>query len=314
EGLGREYFIARIPGAPAALMGYGIMGWLIGVGRTRALLAYQVVANGTNVVLDITFVAGFDLGPAGVGAGTAIAEWVALFFGLWLLRREFGELRRPRALLEPSKIRAMLAANRDVMIRTLALLFSFAWFINSGASVGTAALAGNQVLLQFVSVAAFVLDAFAFVTEREVGEAIGAERPEQLRLAIRRTSTLAIVSGSVFSVVFFLAGSPIIEFFVADPEARAAALNYLPYCAIVPLLGVPAWQLDGIFLGATAGKALRNAGVMSAVVYIALDISLSAQFGNTGVWTAFLAMYGLRAIALGSFLPGLLRSAQPAAR
>ncbi|MFT5435318.1 MAG: MATE family multidrug resistance protein, partial [Myxococcota bacterium] len=150
EGLAREYFLARIPGAPAALMGYGIMGWLIGVGRTRALLAYQVVANGTNVVLDITFVASFDLGPAGVGAGTAIAEWVALIFGVWLLRKELGELRRPRALLEPARVREMLVANRDVMIRTLALLFSFAWFINSGASVGTAALAGNQVLLQFV--------------------------------------------------------------------------------------------------------------------------------------------------------------------
>ena len=170
------YFGARIWGAPAILVGFGISGWLLGAGRTRALLALQVVLNGVNAALDAWFVAGLDLGPAGIGAGTAIAEWVALAFGLFLVRGDLRVGGRDR-ILDRARLRALLAANRDIMIRTLALLFSFAWFVNSGAKVGTAELAGNEVLLQFITVSAFVLDAFAFVTEKEAGEAFGIARP-----------------------------------------------------------------------------------------------------------------------------------------
>jgi len=202
---------------------------------------------------------------------------------------------------------ALLAANRDLMIRTLALLFSFAWFINSGARAGTAELAGNEVLLQFITVAAFVLDAFAFVAEKEVGEAFGARDPVRLRRAVRLTTEFAFGFGLAFSALYLIGGRVIIEGVVADPAARAAALAFLPFCAVVPLIGMPAWQLDGIFIGTTRGRALRTAGFVAAVLYVAADLILSPRFGNTGVWTAFLLMYVFRALCLGAFWPGLLR-------
>ncbi len=298
------YFDARIWGAPAALIGFAINGWLIGTGRTRALLVLQVILNGTNAGLDTWFVAGLGLGPAGIGAGTAIAEWVALLVGLWIVRRD---LRLPPALLDRERMLALFAANRDIMIRTLALLFSFAWFVNSGARVGTAQLAGNEVLLQFISVAAFALDGFAFVAEKEVGEAFGARDPVRLRRAVRLTSEFSFGLGAAFSVLYLVGGRLVIEAIVADPAARSAALNSLPFCAVVPLLGVAAWQLDGIFLGTTRGKALRTAGVAAAVLYIGTDLILAPRFGNTGVWIAFLMMYVYRAAGLAAFWPGLLR-------
>ncbi len=300
------YFDVRIWGAPAALVGYAISGWLIGTGRTRELLVVQVVLNGTNAVLDAVFVAIFDLGPAGIAAGTAIAEWVALAVGLWIVR---SDLALPGGLFERAKVMALLAANRDIMIRTIALLFSFAWFVNSGARVGTAQLAGNEVLLQFITVSAFVLDAFAFVAEKEVGEAYGARDPMRLRRAVRLTSEFAFGFGAAFSIVYLLGGAVVIEAVVADPSARAAALAFLPYCAAVPIVGVAAWQLDGIFLGTTRGRALRTAGVTAAILYVVTDLILAPRFGNTGVWIAFLLMYAYRAISLGAFWPGLLRDA-----
>lgn len=311
EVLGRTYFDTRIWGAPALLMSYGINGWLLGMGRTRALLAYQIVLNGTNAGLDWYFVAELGWGPAGIGAGTSIAEWAALGFGLWLVR---DGLKSGAPLLDPAALKALFMANRDIMIRTLALIFCFAWFVNSGAKQGTANLAGNEVLLVFLTVAANVLDAFAFVTEKEVGEAFGSGSDTRVRRSIRITGELALVFGVLISLLFYFAGAAAIASFVQDVEARDAAIHYLPYCAAVPTVGIAAWQLDGVFIGATQGRALRNAGLVSAVMYIATDVLLSAEYGNTGVWLAMLSMYIYRAICLGAFWPNLmkqLRSADP---
>lgn len=304
EAFASEYFWARIWGAPAALMVFAVTGWLLGQGRTRALLAVQVVMNAVNAGLDAWFVAGLGWGPAGIGAGTAIAEWAALGFGLILVRDGFGKRAR---LLDRAALVALLSANRDIMIRTLALLFSFAWFVNSGAQQGTEMLAGNEVLLQFIAVAAFVLDAFAFVAEKEAGEAYGARDPTRLARAMRVTSELALGFGVVFALAFWLGGTVVIEAFIADDGAREAALAYLPFCAAVPLIGVAAFQLDGLFIGTTQGRALRNAGVLAMAGYVALDLLLAPRFGNTGVWSAFLMMYVFRAAALAAFLPGLMR-------
>ena len=304
ESLAAGYFNARIFGAPAYLMGLGITGWLLGTGKTGQMLAVQIVLNGVNVVLDVWFVAGLDLGPTGIGAGTAIAEWTALAVGLVLVRKGF---RAPARLADPAKLAALFSANRDIMIRTLALVFCFGWFVRSGTLISTAVTAGNEVLLQFITVAAFVLDGFAFVAEKEAGEAYGASDGKQLARAMRLTSEFAFAFGAVFALAYFIGGGWVIEAFIADPEARRAALDFLPYCAVVPLLGVAAWQLDGLFLGTTQGKALRTAGVISALLYLATDMLLRPAFGNAGVWVAFLTMYVYRAAALGWFVPNLFR-------
>jgi MATE family multidrug resistance protein len=298
------YFQARIWGAPAALMGFAITGWLIGTGRTRALLAVQIGMNAVNAGLDFLFVAVFDWGPAGIGAGTAIAEWAALALGLVIVRSALGPGAR---LYDRAKLIALLSANRDIMIRTLALLFSFAWFVNSGAQQGIAAMAGNQVLLQFIAVSALVLDAFAFVAEKEAGAAYGARSRARLVRAMRVTSELALVCGALFSLVFWLGGGAVIHAFILDPAAREAALAYLPWCAAVPVIGVAAWQLDGLFLGTTQGPAVRNAGMLAMAAYIATDLALVPAFGNAGVWAAFLLSYAYRAGALALYWPRLMK-------
>jgi MATE family multidrug resistance protein len=257
-----------------------------------------------NAGLDAWFVAGLGWGPAGIGAGTALAEWAALGFGLIAVRDGFGPRSR---LFDRQRLIALVSANRDIMIRTLALLFSMAWFVNSGARIGTATLAGNEVLLQFIAVSAFVLDAFAFVAEKEAGEAYGAGDRARLIRAMRITSELAAGFAIVFAALFWLGGGWVIERFIADPQARQAALDYLPYCAAVPLVGVAAWQLDGLFLGTTQGPAIRNAGLLAMAAYLLCDLTLAPLYGNTGVWIAFLTMYAWRAVFLGLYWPQLIR-------
>ncbi|MCA8892700.1 MAG: MATE family efflux transporter [Hyphomonas sp.] len=309
ETLAGAYFDARIWGAPAYLMGLAVTGWMLGTGRTGQMLAFQIVMNAVNAGLDTWFVARLGLGPAGIGAGTAIAEWTALLFGLALV---FLAFRGAAPLFDRARLAALFGANRDIMIRTLALVLCFGWFVRSGTMISTAVTAGNEVLLQFITVAAFVLDGFAFVAEKEAGEAYGANSAPRLARAMRLTSEFALIAGLGFALLYFLGGGWVITTFVRDVEARDAALAYLPYCALVPLIGIAPWQLDGLFLGTTQGRALRNAGVTVAVLYISTDMILRPLYGNTGVWIAFLLMYLYRAAALGIYVPGLFRRLQTA--
>ena len=308
------YVSARFWGAPAALCVFAINGWLLGLGKTRAALALQIVMNVANIGLDVLFVWGFGMGALGVGLGTAAAEWITLLAGLVVAGRIAGggmialTRRLPRStILDRAALARLFAVNRDIMIRTLALLILFTWFANAGARIGAEALAANHVLMQFINLAAFVLDAFAFTAESRVGNAIGARSRTDFLRAIRLTGEFSLLSGVLLTAVFLVGGGAAIALITTDPAVREEALRYLPFAAAVPLLGMPSWMLDGIFIGATRGKALRNAGVLAALLYLALDLSLR-PFGNLGVWIAISASYLLRAGGLAFYFPSLLRA------
>lgn len=313
-GEARTFVAARFLSAPAALGTYAIVGWLLGLGRTRAALLLQVVMNLANIALDVTFVQGFGMGARGVGLGTAGAEWIALGTGLVICGKVAGASlpalwrRADRAALFAKEAMARLfAVNRDLMIRTVALLLLFTWLANAGARLGAQALAANQVLLQFVNVGAFVLDAFAFTAEARVGSAVGAGSRAGLLRAIRLTGEFSLAGAALLSLAFLVGGGAAVDFIATDPGVRAEAHRFLPFAALIPLIGMPSWLLDGIFIGATQGRALRNAALASTALYLALDFALR-PWGNLGVWGAFSVSYLLRAAALGAHFPALSRS------
>ena len=306
------YIAARFFGAPASLAVFALTGWLFGLGETRRALVLQVVMNLANAALDVLFVWRFDMGAQGIGIGTAIAEWLALAVGLWLARPLLSEailarLRSARRVFDPAAMKRLFAFNFDIMVRTVALLLLFAWFTRAGARIGTVQLAANLVLEQFVLVAAYVLDAFAFTAESRVGMAFGRGSRSQLLRATRLTGEFSLAAGALFALVTFGLGEHIVAL-IADSEAvRAAARPYLPMVALIPLAGMPAWLLDGVFLGATRGAALRNAAILATIAYVALDIALR-PWGAAGLWWAMLSSYMLRALFLGLHWPGLMRA------
>ncbi len=307
------YMQGRFLGAPAALAVYAINGWLLGLGRTREALALQIAMNVANIGLDIGFVWGMGLGAYGVGLGTACAEGIALLFGLLIVGRVAGAnvfalvSRTPRSLLtDRARLGKLFAVNRDIMIRTVALLILFTWFANAGARLGAATLAANHVLLQFVSFAAFILDAFAFTAEERVGSAYGKGDRDRFMRAIRLTGEFSLLSGALLALAFFILGGPLIDFLTTDAEVREVARAYLPFAALIPLIGMPSYMMDGVFIGTTRGRALRNAGGAATTLYIALDLLLR-PYDNTGAWIAMTASYLLRAGGLALYFPALLK-------
>jgi MATE family multidrug resistance protein len=308
EAIGRAYVNARIAGAPAVLTGLAVYGWLVGLGQTRAAFLFQVATNLFNAGFSVLFVGALELPPAvGVGAASALSQWLGLgLAAVWIIRPLWAE-HPGGGGLTLAGFRQLFAVNRDIFLRTLALLAGMIWFNEASAREGTAVLAGNALLLQLITLSAFFLDAFAYVTETAVGRAVGRGDVAALRRALRITGEWSLLFAASLSAIYALLGGPLLTVLTTDPTARDAALRYLPYCAAVPLVGMPSWLLDGLFIGATRGPTMRNAMAVSLLAYLALDAVLRPALGGDGLWLAFLAYYLLRALTQAVAYPALER-------
>lgn len=300
EGLARAYLSIRIWGAPAAIALYAVTGWLIAVERTRGVLVLQVWMNGLNVGLDLWFVLGLGWGVQGVAVATLIAEWSGLALGLWLCRPAFGgrQWRDWRRVFDRARLRRMASVNGDIMLRSVLLQGSFTAFVFLGAGFGDVTLAANQVLLQFLNVTAFALDGFAFAAEALVGQAVGGRAGATLRRTAIMASQWGLGAAAVLAVAFALAGPAIIDTMSTAPEVRAAARAYLPWVVAGPLVGIAAWMFDGIFIGATWTRAMRNAMAVSVAIYALALALLIPAFGNHGLWAGLMVLNLARGVSM----------------
>jgi MATE family multidrug resistance protein len=315
EETAASYLQIRLLGAPATFASMAIFGTMIGLGKSRQLMFLQFFLSGINMVLDYLFAAVLDYGAVGIAYGTVIAEWSTVILSFALLYRglkphaEASEPFWPRdKIVDTGKLRAMLSANRDIMIRTVLMLFCFGVFTNSGAAISTEMLAANHILLQLITFSAFFLDGFAYVTEAEVGSALGAKNQSRFDNAIRRCSVLAVATAGVLALIVLLLGSQIVNLLANDALVVSTTLTYLPYCSLYILLSVAAFQFDGVFIGAIRGADMRNASILAVSAFLALWWLLSGGENPEGLWISFIAYVALRAVALSLFYPRLRAS------
>ena len=315
ELMAQSYFKIRIWGAPATLATFALMGLLIGLGKSRTLLIVQLFLNGLNITLDIWFAGVLGWGASGIALGTVIAEWSTVLLAGWLIylelnqRKLLGEHFWPRTkIMDRLALLKTASSNLDIMIRTLILVFSFGFFINQSAKYGDTILAGNYILLQLISFAAFFLDGYAFVVEALVGTSIGAKRRDIFDLAVRRTTSLAIMTAILLALAIGLFGDVAVMLLTDISAVRLAANELLLLPAIYVFFSFAAFQLDGIFIGASFTRRMRDAAVISIAVYLFAWWVLSGRFGIEGLWWAMIIYVVARAIALLLFYPSLRRS------
>lgn len=316
EALARSYLSIRIWGAPAAIASFAVSGWLIAQERTRAVLIVQVWTNGLNVGLDLWFVFGLGWGVEGVAAATLLAEWSGLGLGLFLCRDAFRgrDWRDAALILDRARLLRMAAVNADIMIRSVLLEIAFGVFVFRSAGFGDGVLAANQVLMQFLAFSAYVLDGFAFAAEALVGRAMGGRNPAALRRAAILASLWAFGLSALIALAFGLGGAEIVALMAKSEEVRAEAARFLPFVALAPLVGAPAFMLDGIFIGATRTRDMRNAVAVALALYLAALWPLVALFGAEGLWIGLLLFLGLRGVTLQLRYPALEAAARPDAR
>ncbi len=314
----QDYFYIRIWGAPATLITFALLGMLIGMGWTRQLLYVQLLLNGLNILFNMLFVLSWEMGVKGIALGTLCAEWITVFFALVLVFKKMNipaPLQRFRRLKQrifnSARLWALFQVNSDIMIRTLALISSFAWFAKQGADLGDPVLAANHILLQFVSLSAFFLDGFANVAEMRAGQAYGAKNKTRFQTEVRQTTYLAAFFALLLSVLIFSFGSIILPWFSQDIEVQQLAIHYVPYAALYILLSFAAFQLDGVFIGATQSRPMRNATLLALVILVCVGTWWSHRFANAGLWSALIVCIIIRALVLIAYYPHLLRHFQP---
>ena len=315
EAVAQQYFDIRIWGAPATLATFALMGLLIGLGKSRTLLIVQLFLNGLNILLDVWFAGILGWGASGIALGTVIAEWTTVLLAGWLVYRTLNERKLltevfwdKAKIMDLSALLKTASANLDIMLRTLILVFSFAFFINQSAKFGDTVLAGNHILLQLIAFSAFFLDGYAFVVEALVGGAIGAKRSDVFDLAVRRSTVLALITAILLASVIALVGDIAVMLMTDISSVRLAANQLLPFAALYVLFSFAAFQLDGIFIGASFARQMRDAAALSIVVYFIAWWALSDQHGIQGLWGAMIIYVVARAVALLLFYPSLRRS------
>jgi MATE family multidrug resistance protein len=284
----RSYLHIRLLSMPFALANYALLGWFVGLARAGTGLVLQVLLNGINLALNLWFVLGLGLGVAGIALGTVLAEAATALLGLLLAWRMGRGAPWPglAVLRDRARFLALLALNRDIMIRSLALILALGFFTAQGARAGDTILAANAILLNFLMLGAFVLDGFATACEQLVGEALGARTKAALVRAVRLGFAWGVALAALASLAFWLGGFALIDLMTTAEPVRVLARDDLAYAALVPLVGAAAFLFDGVFIGATWSRDMRNSMLLALALYFLAWRVLAPALGNDGLWLA----------------------------
>jgi MATE family multidrug resistance protein len=294
-----EYFSIRIWSAPATLANYALIGWFIGLQNARIPLYIVLVINLTNIVLDLFFVLGLGMKVDGVAAASVIAEFAGLAVGLgyaipWL-RKQGGHMHLSR-LVTLREYSAFFAVNANLLVRTMALMFTFGFITAAGARLGGLVLAANAVLINMLHLMSFALDGFAHAAEALVGKAIGADDRQSLRRAVTLALRWSLYVSGLFSVFFLVAGKPLIRLLTDLPEVVAIADDFLPWLTGLPMVAVWSYLYDGVFVGATRAREMRDIMLVSTFLIFLPGWYAFRFLDNHGLWlalTLFLASRGV---------------------
>jgi MATE family multidrug resistance protein len=299
--LARAYFDIRIWSAPAALCNLAIIGWLLGMQNARGPLAMVVTISLVNAGLDLWFVLGLQMTVAGVALATVLAEFAGLLVGATFVRAELN-LHKPiwefRRYGEISRYRALFAINGNLFLRSMALLFTFAFITAQGARLGDSIMAANAVLMNFLYFMAYALDGIAHAAEALTGKAVGARNRQGLEIAVNRTLLWSGGFAGLFCMAYFIAGSSIISLLSDLPVIRETAQTYLPWLIAAPLISVWCFLYDGVYVGITRAREMRIVMICATLLVFLPTWYLFRTWGNHALWLALMLFMAARGVGM----------------
>jgi MATE family multidrug resistance protein len=296
------YTSIRVFGAPLVLINFVATGWLMGLRAPKAVLAIMVVTNLANVVLNLVFVLGLGMTVDGVALGSVLAEAIGLLLAVKLVRAQWRRLPGQipsRDLFSFAAYRQLIAVNRDLFLRTLAVLGVFAFFTAEGARQGATVLAANAILLNFFNLSAHALDGFAQATEVMAGRALGGRDVRRFHAAVGAALIWCLGMAFGFAVLIAAFGESLIGLLTDLQSVVSTATSYLGWMIVIPLLAAVCFLMDGVFIGATRARAMRDTMVLSTFVIALPTWWLTTALGNHGLWLAFASFFAARSISLG---------------
>jgi MATE family multidrug resistance protein len=307
----KEYFELRIYSSFGELSIFIITGVFIGLQRTTISSIAIGFFSITNILFSVVFVIYYNLDVQGVALGTVISSTLtAIIF----LTYTFYELQKFTSIkinvakiFNIKEIQKLFSINLDIFIRSALLTFSFIFFTYLGNTIGEDVVAANTILLNLIMLSAFVLDAYAFSTEGIVGYSIGSKNKTLLANVIKNSFILSATTGLFISIIYLLGKNQFIFIMTDLPDIKNLSLAYSYWVIFIPFISSFCFQFDGIFIGASQTKELRNAMIVSVTLYIVCALFLAETLGNLGLWISLSIFFGLRALSLFFYLPRIYR-------
>ena len=301
-----QYFRIRVYSAPGELTLYIITGLFVGLQKTKTSSFAVGFFSLLNILISIVLVTKFDLNIKGVAYGTLfsalITSSIFLFYTFFYLSKftkikiDFGQI------LNLNKIKDIFNINLNIFIRTILLTFSFLWFTYLGTQIGEDYVAANAILINLVFLSAFILDAYAFSTEGIVGYSLGRKDLNLFKNIVKNSFILSSLSGLIISIIYFFSYEQVINLMSDLEEIRKLSSSYVIWLIIFPLISSFCYQFDGIFIGASQTKELRNAMIFSVFSYLIISIFLTKLLFNNGIWISLCVFMILRALSLFYYL------------
>lgn len=303
EFYARQYFFIRIWAAPATLAIYGFTGWFIGMQNARSPMVIAITVNLLNVLFSVFFVEYYGMTARGVALGTLIAQYIGLFLSMFLFFRFYGKIIKywsRKAMMKMEGFKIFFRVNSDILIRTLLLTGTIFYFNARSAAFGDEILAVNSMLLQFLWVFSFFIDGFAFAAEALVGRYVGAGSQKNLKRAVRLIFLWGFAISLPMTLLYHFAGNIFIDLFTDVESVFKAAQPYRFWTALIPVITFSAFLWDGIYVGATASRTMRNSMIVSSLlVFLPAFYILEQPLGNHGLWLAMILFMASRGLYLG---------------
>jgi len=305
ENLAITYFFVRIWAAPANMLLYCLNGWFIGMQNTKIPMAIAIIINVLNIAFSILFVIVLKQNVVGVALGTVIAQYCGLITGIIFIITKYKKylIRIDiRILLNINKLKRFFKVNTDLMIRSILLVFTIAFFTNQSAKLGDNILSINMILLQFFYIFSYFTDGFAYAGEALVGKFVGARDEKSLRSVVMHLFKWGAYICVPFAILYALFPTPFVKMISNQPVIIEQIQPYYIYMVLIPLITFAAFLWDGIYIGATASKAIRNTMIISSIlVFLPMWYFLMPLYGNHGLWIAFLGFMLARGISMTFF-------------
>ncbi len=291
-------------GMPALMILFSVNGWLLGMQNAMSVLHLGIFVNVLNIILDVVFVVYMDMDVRGVALATVISQYSGVIIAFLIIRKQLvnqsGEWSSKK-IFNIEKIRRFLSLNHDIFIRTICLILVFAFFTRESATHGDIVLAANSILLKFYLLMALALDGFNHAAEALVGKAVGQKDKKLFNYSVLLTLKWSFVFGLFFTLLYWVVGKGMIYLLTDIDSVREVALVYLPWMIALPMVSVWCFLLDGVFIGATRGREMRNSMLVCTFVFF-LPIWFVFQFlGNHGLWLAFTLFIAVRGVTLGIY-------------
>ena len=307
ESQAKVYLSIRVWSAPLSIANFAVLGWLIALEKTFYVLFLQVLVNVLNVVLDLVFVLYLGWGIEGVAFASLIAELSGALLASVIIIKLYQLYGSPKLfkLFSIHEWKRLFFTNVNILIRSIILEVVIISYVFFGSTLGTVILATNHILLQFVHIASYALDGFAFSAEALVGSAYGQRSQPKIRSAALKSTFWALLCALLMTLFFFLFGEKLIHVMVKDEIIQNTSQEYIFWMAITPISGFLSFMLDGVFIGATGTKYMRKAMLQSLGVYIIFMSVLFPILGNHGLWICINIFFMARAIFLFRYYPAL---------